>query len=61
MTDENSASDVWIDVSVQSSGHDPRFMGMASISYPYGLQGPAISTAKFNLTAYIKHMIEQSK
>jgi hypothetical protein len=31
---------------------------MATVSHHWGLNGPATASVKFNLTAYIRHMIE---
>jgi hypothetical protein len=53
--------DVWIDAPMENAGIDARFYGMGSISYPSGINGQAVATVKFNLTAYVKHMIAMSK
>lgn len=53
--------DVWIRVNQVPVNFDYRFFGMATVSYPHGVNGPAEASVQFNLTAYVKHMIEQSK
>ena len=58
MTDKPE-DDVWIEAPLSSAGIDPIFYGMATVSYPFGINGPAIAAVKLNLTAYIKHMIEK--
>jgi 2-keto-3-deoxy-L-rhamnonate aldolase RhmA len=55
---ETQDGDVWIDAPIQTTGVDPRFYGMATVSHHWGLNGPATASVKFNLTAYIRHMIE---
>lgn len=60
---DQPGDDVWIDTVVSNHGIDSRFFGMATVSYPNGFAGtgPAVAVVKFNLTAYVKHLIEQSK
>lgn len=54
-------ADVWIQIALPSAGIDSRFFGMMSVGQPYGPNGPAVGTTSFNLTAYVKHLIEQAK
>lgn len=53
--------DVWIQIALPCTGIDSRFLGMMSVGQPYGPNGPSVGTASFNLTVYVKHLIEQSK
>jgi hypothetical protein len=60
MTDEPEG-DVWIDAPVENYGLDPKFFRVTVASYPFGINGPATATVKFNITAYIKHLIEKQR
>jgi hypothetical protein len=58
---EKPEDNVWIDAPLSSVGIDPKFYGMATVvAHPYGQSGPAVASVKFNLTAYVKHLIERS-
>lgn len=56
-----SEQDIWIDVQTQSDRIDRKFYGLASVSHPYGLSGQAQMVVKFNLSAYVKHLIAEAK
>ena len=51
--------EIWIDCPMGAL--DSKFCGNATVSFPYGPSGPAALSVKFNLTAYIKYLIEKGQ
>ena len=51
--------DVWI-TAEPGSAMPTKYCGFTTASYPYGINGPAEARVKFNLTAYVRDMIEEA-
>lgn len=51
--------DIWITVE-PGSDVPAKYCSFATLSYPYGFNGPAEARVKFNLTAYVQDMIEEA-
>jgi hypothetical protein len=54
--------DIWLDAPVTShSAANARFFGVAQATFSCVANSRPNASVKFNLTAYLRHLIEQSK